>query len=177
MANSGLKNRFLSQLDPTEARANRAEDFYLDKATSFDPSAALDRYAGGVTSRLRRDIGRDVDTLRGQQVGMGRLDTGFATEDEDRVVTDLGERAQEDLDRAALQTTGMDMQNYQNVGQYGQNTRNTFLDLMSGGLDRETAEANAKRQMWASIVSGLTGVAGAAVGGGGLFGKVAGVVK
>lgn len=165
MPKSGLKNRFLAQLDPTEQRADRAEDFYLDRATSFDPSAALDRYAGGVTSRLRRDIGRDVDTLRGQQVGMGRLDTGFATEDEDRVVTDLGERAQEDLDRAALQTTGMEMQNYQNVGQYGQNTRNTFLDLMGGGLDRETAEANAKRAMWGNIFGSLFGAAGTVAGG------------
>lgn len=164
MANSYAKNRYLAALDPAQSQAQQAQDFYLKRSTTFDPYAALDKAAQGATGRFRRDVGRSVQELRGQQVGMGRLDTGFATQDEDRVVTDLADREQENLNSQALQATGLDLRNIEGVGQYGLSQGNTYLDLLTGQLDRETADANAKRQMWASILGGLSGIAGAYAG-------------
>lgn len=171
---SAVKNRYLAALDPTQNQANRAQNFYLDKATSFDPSAAFERTANAAGQRFRRTVGDEVGKLRGQQVGMGRLDTGFATQDEDRIVTELGARQQEDLDANALNATSLDLRNTEGVGQYGISQGNTYLDLLSGQMDRETAEKNAKRQMWASILGGLTGAGGMFLGANPLSGAKAG---
>ncbi len=164
MARSQYKSRFLDALNPQQGRADTAENFYLDKATAFDPTAALDRYAGAAGARFRREAGESIDKVRGQQVGMGRLDTGFATQDEDRILTELGTRQQEDLDSRALDATNLELRNIEGVGGYGERTRGTYLDMLSGGLDRETAEANAKRQMISSILGSVLGAGAYAFG-------------
>lgn len=161
---SALKNRYLNALDPAEQQGSEANSLYFDRAKSFDPSAALDKYAGAASSRFRRDVGQTVGHLRGQQVGMGRLDTGFATQDEDRVVTDLGERYQDDINSHALDATSLELRNNEGIGAFGQNQQNSYLDLLSGGLDRETAESNAKKQFWSNLLGSAVGAAGYATG-------------
>jgi len=161
-----LKNRFLAELDPQQGRAAQAEDFYLGKATTFDPTAALEKYGQSAYNQFQRGLKYDVGELRGQQVGMGRLDTGFATEDEDRLVLESGNRFRDALAGQALTATGMEMENYQNVGAYGANQRGTYLDMLSGALDRETAEKNAKKKFWSDLLGAGFGLAGKALGGG-----------
>lgn len=164
MAASPTKNRFLKAFDPTQARADTAQDFYLNRSTTFDPSAAMQKYGDAAYSRFSKGLTRDVESLRGQQVGMGRLDTGFATQDEDRLVTESGDRFRGDIASHALDAAGLDLRNIEGVGQYGQNQGNTYLDMLSGQLDRETAESNAKKQMWSSILSSAFGAGGMIAG-------------
>lgn len=49
------------------------------------------------------------------------------------------------------------------AGQYAyggyQQSRNRYLDLLTGGLDRETAERNARRDMWGNLIGSGLGAA------------------
>ncbi|KKL75779.1 hypothetical protein LCGC14_2051510, partial [marine sediment metagenome] len=85
MPPSRTQNRYMAAFDPTQRRGERAEDFYLDKATSFDPTEAVERYGQAAYSDFSRELDRRMEASRGESVGMGRLNTGFAVEDEDRV--------------------------------------------------------------------------------------------
>lgn len=169
MAKSKTYNRYMAAFGPTQRRGERAEDFYLDEATSYDPTEALERYGGAAYRGFERNLGRRMETLRGEQVGMGRLETGFATEDEDYLITDLAERYQDNLSRQALGASALELRNIEGVGAYGAERSNTYLDLLSGQLDRETAEKNAKKRLLGSVFGSVLGaagtVAGAAIGG------------
>lgn len=139
-----LEGRYYGSLDPYERRGEQAQETYLDRAMEFDPTAALERYGQASTNEFSRALQREMENLRGSAVGAGRLDTGFQTQDEDRVVTDLGSRFQDDLARQSLGATGLELRNLEGMGSFGQQQGNTFLDLLTGGLDRETAARKAR---------------------------------
>ena len=164
MARSPTQNRYYAAFDPTQRRGERAEDFYLDRATSYDPTEAVERYGAAAYRDFSRNLDRRMERSRGESVGMGRLNTGFAVEDEDRVTIDLAERYQDDLARQALGASALEQRNISEVGRYGAERSNTYLDLLSGGLDRETAERNSKRKFWGNLLGSVFGAAGAAVG-------------
>lgn len=157
MATSALKNRYLAALDPTQSSANQATSDYLGRAESFDPTAALKTYGDAAYSGFSRNLNVAQKKLRGQEVGMGRLDTGFGTEDEDRLTADLAGRYQQDLAGKSLEAEGLGLKNTEDIGQFGQNQQNQYLDLLTGGLDRETADANAKKAMWSNILGSVLG--------------------
>ncbi len=167
MPRSETYNRYMAAFDPTKRRADEAQDFYLEGATGFDPTEALERYGGAAYNDFSRNLSRQMETLRGNAVGAGRLDTGFQTEDEDRVVTDLAERYQDDLARQSLGATSLELRNLQGVGAYGAGRENTYLDLISGQLDRETDERNSKKSLLGKVLGSLAGVAGRFAGAGG----------
>jgi len=164
MPPSRTQNRYMAAFDPTQRRGERAEDFYLDKATSFDPTEAVERYGQAAYSDFSRELDRRMEASRGESVGMGRLNTGFAVEDEDRVTIDLAERYQDDLARQSLGAAALEQRNFEGVGAYGAERSNTYLDLLSGQLDRETSEKNAKKKLIGGILSGMFGVGGRLVG-------------
>ncbi len=165
MARSQTENRYMAAFGPTKRRADQAQDFYLEGATSFDPTAALERYGEASYRGFERNLGREMETLRGSAVGAGRLDTGFQTEDEDRVVTDLAERYQDSLARKSLEATALEQRNLEGVGAYGAGRENTYFDLLSGQMDRETAERNAKKKLIGNVLGGLFGAGGRIAGG------------
>lgn len=167
MAKSQTYNRYMQAFDPTKKRADTAQDFYLEGAMGFDPTAALERYGEASYRGFERNLGRQMGELRGSAVGAGRLNTGFQTEDEDRVVTDLAARYQDDLARQSLGATSLELRNLEGVGAYGAGQQNTYLDLLSGQMDRETAERNEKKKLIGSILGSLFG-AGAKIASGGL---------
>ncbi len=164
MPPSQTQNRYMSAFGPTKKRADEAQDFYLEGATNFDPTAALEQYGEASYRGFERNLGRQMETLRGQAVGAGRLDTGFQTEDEDRVVTDLGERYHDSLARQSLGATSLELRNLEGVGAYGAGQQNSYLDLISGQLDRETAEKNAKKKLIGDVLGSLFGAGGKIVG-------------
>ncbi len=165
MARSPTYNRYMAAFDPTKRRADQAQDFYLEGATNFDPTEALGRYGDAAYRGFERNLGREMETLRGSAVGAGRLDTGFQTEDEDRVVTDLGERYHDSLARQSLGATSLELRNLEGVGAYGAGQQNSYLDLISGQLDRETAEKNAKKKLIGDVLGSLFGAGGRIAGG------------
>ncbi|KKN26115.1 hypothetical protein LCGC14_0877970 [marine sediment metagenome] len=165
MARSPTYNRYMAAFDPTKRRADQAQDFYLEGATNFDPTASVERYGQAAYRGFERNLGRKMETLRGSAVGAGRLDTGFQTEDEDRVVTDLGERYHDSLARQSLGATALEQRNLEGVGAYGAGQQNSYLDLISGQLDRETAEKNAKKKLIGDVLGSLFGAGGRIAGG------------
>lgn len=157
MPRSETYNRYMEAFGPTKRRADTAQDYYLEGAMGFDPTASLQRYGEAAYSGFERNLGEEMTDLRGRAVGAGRLNTGFQTEDEDRVVTDLGERYQDALAGQSLYATSLEQRNLEGVGAYGAGQQNTYLDLISGQMDRETAEKNAKKKLLGSVLGGLFG--------------------
>lgn len=143
-----LENRFLAGLDPERYRADLAENYYLDQAMRFDPSAALQQYGQAAYGDFERKLKRAVADLGGRAVGAGRLDTGFYDEDQGRLVSDLARQYQEALGSRALEAAQMNLSRLQGIGSYGAAARNTYLDMLASQMDREEAERNARRRLW-----------------------------
>lgn len=162
-------NRYLRAMGTAQNRGSEAEDFYFDRATTFDPTEALERYGAAAYGDFSRNLDRRMERSRGDSVGMGRLDTGFAVEDEDRVVIDLGERYGDDLASQSLGAAQLEQRNFEGVGSYGAGRTNTYLDMLSGQMDRETDARNSKRDFWGNLLGSVLGaggrIAGAKLGG------------
>jgi hypothetical protein len=153
-----------------------AGSYYLGRATTFDPYAAAERSAQGQFGSFRTALNRDLSTLRGQQVGMGRLNSGWAQSGEDELVTHGLEDLNNRIAANSLAAAGLDEQNFSNVGNYGLAQTGMYNDLLSGKLDRDQAAANAKRARRGGLLGGLGAVAGLALGGpeGAAVGQAAG---
>jgi hypothetical protein len=164
-----LKNRYIRAMGRQGELAGQGEDLFFEQASAFDPYAAAERSARGMFDTFREDLGQDIGDLRGQQVGMGRLDTGFATEDEDRLITGGIRNLNNEIAGRSMQAAGMDWQRIQGIGGAAMHYGDNYLDLVSGGLDRYTAEENAKRSrkkgIFGAIGTGLGAIGGFALGG------------
>ncbi len=151
-----MANPLLQQYNTATARAGAsgqsATDAYLKRATAYDPYAAARTSAKAQFSSFSDLLKKNLADLRGSQVGVGRLNTGFATGDEDR----LYEGAIRDLDNAvagnALQASSLELSNNNAIGSFGQNQMQSYYDLLAGGLDRQQAGANAKRSSRDSLI-------------------------
>lgn len=152
---------------PARAKARAAPNFrrmkpqlqqqyadVLQEAEEYDPYAAATRSSKAQFESFQPDLERGIRDLRGSQVGMGRLQTGYGQEDEDYLVSegiqDLNRQiAQRSLDASRLELEGR--------GQRG--------DFIAGGLDRGRQEEEDEREKKAGGWRGfLGGVAGTALG-------------
>lgn len=138
-------------------------------AESFDPYASVETAATGAFDSFRDRLNRTLTDIRGQQVGMGRLNTGFATHDEDRLVERGVQDLNQELMRNSMNAASMDLQNRQFGAGLAHQRTGRFYDLLAGQRDYETAERNARRERRGSLVSGigsvLGGIGGAVLGG------------
>lgn len=142
---------------------------YLKEAVqterSYDPRQAVQTATTASWAAIADQLKQQLSDYRGQQVGMGRLNTGFATEDEDR------------LYRQALKDqANITAQNALQGESLYQTSRNRYLELLSGEDDRFTRDQNLKRQKRGGLWGTLLGLAGAGVGlaTGGVPGAMAG---
>lgn len=132
-----LDRRFDSALDFEGDQSKLA----ADNLNEFDAQEGLGRFARGAFETFRHDLDRDLGDLRGRQVGAGRLDTGFATEDGDRMI-EFGLR---DLNRQILGgSLSAQGQQLAAIGMQNQ-SRDRFLELLTAGQDRSTADDNSRR--------------------------------
>ncbi len=136
----------------------------MDRFKNFNASAGFETAVRGATNSARRAFGDNLRDLKGSAVRNGRLNTGFFDED----AGDLYERTQANLDdrisSMAMQSQG---QQLEADGRYlgaVQGQQQQYFDLLSGGLDRETAAENAKKQRRASLLGGLASLAGTGLG-------------
>ena len=121
----------------------------IDDADAFDATESAAKAGKAGFDALSEDLDRFLGDFRSEQVATGRFQTGFRFEDEDRIVTDAMEDLQQELARNAIATAGLDQDNLRTRG-----------ELISGALDRETADKNFGRRKR----SGLFGLIGAGVG-------------
>lgn len=161
---TATQGRFNSAMNRANTQGREAEDEYLRRAQEYDPQESIDRSARASFDSVRGDMNEAVGDLRGQQVGMGRLDTGFATGDEDRLVRSAYDRLNNTLSQNAMFGEQLSMQNTQALGRFGSEQSGRYLDLMSGQMDREQAARNAQKERQAGLFGGIAKLAGGALG-------------
>jgi len=169
---SSLERRFGSALERTEASSIEQEEDFLERAGEFDPYTQVGEAARGAFDLIREPLGEDIEALRGSAVAAGRLNTGFQTEDEDRLIRGALDRLNSEIARNAVAAAGLDLERIQSIGSFASSTNNSFLELLGGGFDideenrrRETEEEEKKGSIFGTIGSILGGVGGFFLGG------------
>jgi hypothetical protein len=144
---------------------------YAQRITSFDPTAAINKYATGTWNSMIGGPGGFNDQLtrlRGNEVAGGRLDTGFYDEDQGQLYRSTVNDFSNDLSRTAVQGANMEMANNQAIGAFGQQQQGLGLDL---GVARREELINNKREADERKRKKKRGIAGAI---GGVIGGVGG---
>lgn len=171
-----LYDQLSAATDRSGKAGRQAEDLYLNRAANFNARDALKETAGGLFDQFERTTGRKIADLRGSMVGAGRLGGGYGEQDEDQTIYDARSDLNSKIAGLSLQAEGMNQENTRDIGQFGQNATGQYLDLLTGGIDRQTAMDEAKRQrkaaLWGSLAQlagtlggSFLGPVGAAVGG------------
>lgn len=144
---------------------------YYKRISSFDPTAAVNKYASGAWAAAKGGPGGFDDTLarlKGEAAGGGRLNSGFYDQD----VGDLYRKTVSDysagLDKTALDATRMQMVNNEAIGQFGQDETGLNLELGSGRAEQlinDAREKAARRRQRKRGIGGLIGGVAGGVGG------------
>lgn len=156
----------------------------LDRLTNFNAKGALEDFTRGAVDQSQLAFRNNLRDLKGRSVKNGRLNTGFFDEDAGELALDSERNLNNLISQQSINALGMQQTNDARLLGAGENQQQQYLDLLSGGLDREQAEKNRREQrrssMWGSLAQlGGTaigflagGPAGAALGGklGGMFG-------
>jgi hypothetical protein len=152
-----------------EERAGRLETGTDVRREQFDPRSFARETAQASFQDFQEGLTRGIGDLRGQQVGMGRLTTGFGQEDEDRYVQDLNRRMAQELARGAFTAAGLEQQNISGIQSAAESARIGADEALAGQMDRAQAALNERRQRRSQrlglLGSGLGAVGGFLVGG------------
>lgn len=149
---------------------------YYNRISSFDPTQAINRYAQGAWSQLKTGFDKNLQSLKGQAVGGGRLDTGFYDEDVGELYRGTVQDFSDDLARQSVAATGMEMQNNRMIGEFGDTQTERNLDLGVARREELINDAREKAERKRKNKRGIIGFLGGAAGGiiGGLTGGVPG---
>lgn len=161
-----MANRLAKQYDQATATAGAAgaaaNTDYLARIKSFDPmsylrqgaAAGMDAIAEGYgETEAARTMSLNRRGLYGSNIGGGAATRDLNT----RVAREIAGRSSEAMQAEQYNTA--------QLGSYAQNQQNTYLDLLTGAMDRETAAKNARKQRWASLAGGLGALAGGLIAG------------
>lgn len=121
-----------------------AERNAFDDYQGFDPSQAFNQYADATLHQTGAALGDALDNLTQRSVGAGRLKTGFFDRDAGDTSRRFYSDAQDKINQAAMQTTGMRQQQLAGLLDFGTQARDRYLDLLYGNFDRVTGQENAK---------------------------------
>jgi hypothetical protein len=144
----------------------QAENEFFQRSLGFDAQQGAVESARGIVGSLTPDLQRNLEFARGQAVGRGRLDTGFFDEDRGRLFEDFNTRVANAVAANALQAQRLNLANVGQIGQFGENIQNRFVNLLGGSLDRATAERNAEPpSLFGRLLGAGLSIAGTAVGG------------
>lgn len=153
--------------------AKSGTGMFLERASRFNAGDAIKTAAGGLFDMFQKRLGQGTQDLRGSQVGAGRLTGGYGAEDENALRFNAQSDFNDKIAGLAVTGTQMDQANTRDLGQFGQGEEQQYLDLLTGGLDRQQAAQNAKQNRKSSLWGSLAGLAGTVFGGpiGGYIGK------
>jgi hypothetical protein len=159
-----LEKKYMAGVDTSGAAAATAGAGYMAGAQGFDAQSGANMAAMGQFQTFLPQLKRAIAEMRGEQVGMGRLKTGYGNEDEDYLVGQSLNNLNAQVAQRAMQAQGMNLQNIQGMGQYASEQQGQHFDLISGGLDRAVAEENERRKRRAGLWGGLAKIAGGVAG-------------
>lgn len=158
--------RFDTAVDSLGSRANTLNSAYDEGMLNFDPYSAYRTAAQGAFGDFSRTLNLEMQKLRGAEVGAGRIDTGFGTEDEDRTVTELGSRLNDTLAQGALTANAQNLSRLGMIGQTGQGLQDDILDAYFG---RYATEKQAQGQASAGRNALIGNIGGALINAGGTY--------
>lgn len=154
---TGHWNRAIQgQLD----RGQQATEDYLDRARAFDARAGLNEWASGAFSMLSGDLNRTLGDMAGQATGAGRLNTGFFDEDRGQVIQNVMRDFSQALAQQAMAAQGMQLQNDQALGAYGQRMTETGMEGLQARREEQInneRERAARRRARGAAIGGLLG--------------------
>lgn len=131
----------------------------------FDPTEGARATAQAAFEDFQEQHERGIEGLRGQQAGMGRLRTGFATEDEDRLTEDLQGRLARELARGAFTAQSQELQHMDSMAADAHRAQTRGDAALAGQLDRADRAEQERRSRRGRILGILGAGAGAAIGG------------
>ncbi len=141
-------------------REGRAGEEARTNLRAFDPMEYAKTAAQGQYDYLKRDALRDIDDLRGQQVGTGRLRTGFGYGDQDRLWEGFLDRVGQGVAMNAMQAGGQKLSalttDYSSLDRYG--------DWLAAGYDVEMDRYNEEQRKKSGLWGTLGTIAGGALG-------------
>lgn len=161
---SALARMFEQEVQAARASRGAVLPSAIRRLQDFSAQPALDETIRGAARRARGEFDDALTDLRGASVRSGRLNTGFFDEDAGRLFRRVNENLDNTIAQASLNALGMQQANDARLVGVGQQQEQQFLDLLTGGLDRETAERNARRQSRGSLIRSLASVAGTGLG-------------
>ncbi len=163
-----MRDRYYSDVARTGATGQSLLQQALGAHQTFDPTAAFRQRVNAAHGQFKDRFTQDLARLRGSQVGMGRLNTGFAVGDEDRLFRTLGNDAQQQIGQAALQTSGQQLSHLGMLGQLGSGLSGQAMDARAGEYhrlqDQRRLDEQESKRGWGSLLSGILGGAGAIAG-------------
>lgn len=157
---AAISSRFMQQANRDETAGREAEDVATRRLTEFDADRGAERSARAQFDTFREDLGRDVESLRGSQVGRGRLNSGFGFEDEDRLVEGGIRDLTRTLAQNALQAQSLNLQAAGGLANVGAQRSGRFLDILGSERDASFLEDEMARRKKAEKRSGLFGALG-----------------
>lgn len=140
---------------------------YYNSLKSFDPTAAINKYAQGTWASMKGGPGgldESLAKLKGSSVGGGRLDTGFFDQDTGdlyrKTVDDYGNA----MARTSVEGAKMGMENTAAMGDFGAEQTDMSLRLGAGRATQLINDAREKAERKRKKKRGIGGLIGGAVG-------------
>lgn len=136
---------------------------YWGRISNYDPMASVQQYGQAAGAQANTYLTQELDKLRGSAVGAGRLDTGFYDSDQGDLVKSVHQDLNEKLAMQGVNAAGLQLQQYGQMGNWAGQQQQQYYDLLTGQLDRDTSERNAKRAAsaakWQAVGSAVGGIA------------------
>lgn len=142
------------EMGPQQAGAGSE---YWKQLLSYDPQKAMEEYTRGASKQAGTELSRQLDILRGQSVGAGRLDTGYFDTQQGELVRSIWENLNQNISQQALGAASLKGSQLGQMGQYATGLRQDYLDLLTGELDRRAGIENSKRAASAANTQAIIG--------------------
>jgi hypothetical protein len=134
-----------------------------------DPRASFQGSMHSAFDQFKERFGEGLQDLRGQQVAMGRMRTGFATEDEDHLWRGHTRDLNNTLADRAMQAEGLNQQRLGMMGAYGDRFSERAMDAGAGeyqSMRAQRLQNNAdKKRGWGNLIGAGLVAAGTLAGG------------
>lgn len=149
--------RFDAAINEERARGLRMSDAYEQGILSFDPYQAYRTAAQGAFGDFRRQFFDAIRNLRGSQVAAGRLQTGFATEDEDDLFLEMANMLNDRLAQGAMQAAALNLDRLGMIGASGERSRDRVLDAYFGRYATERQAEGQRRAARNALIGDIGG--------------------
>lgn len=146
---------FRSETNRAIGAGRTAEREYRNRLHNFDPMEGLRTSSQGAWESIAERLREEIGDLRGSQVGVGRLQTGFATGDEDRLFAGGVRNLNQRIAQGAMGAQHLDFARIQELGGYAGSRYAQGLEMLMSERERQ----DARRQNRASGVGAALGTA------------------